>query len=106
MEIVRTGEGSKLTGEAFQDVRRRHRIKPELTTANDSQFNEIAERALGIIEKSADPSAGRIEALLLFPDMDIPKSEHLWVDIMAQARGSSGGPSTTANPTLVSPHDM
>lgn len=74
MEIVRRDNGSEFTGEAFKDVCRRLCMKRELTTANIIQFNEVAELTIGIIDMTAN--AERIEALLLFPELDIiPQTE-------------------------------
>ena len=83
---------------------RRHRIKRELTTAQSPKFNGVAERALGIIEKTA--KAGRIEAALLFPEANIPQGRDLWAEAMIWACDTLNRSATTANPARMSPHEM
>lgn len=86
MEAVRTDKGGEFMGEASQGMCRRKRIKQKRTTANNRQFDQVAERALDIIEQIA--KAERIEALLLFPGMDIPGGRDLRVEAMIWACGS------------------
>lgn len=62
-------------GEVFQGVGKRHRIKHELSMANNLQVNEIAQHALDTIEKIALVRC--IEAPSLFLDMNIPECQGL-----------------------------
>ena len=57
--------GGEIRGRKSGDLYRSRGIEQELTTADSSQFNGVAEHALGSIETAAMSS--RIQVLELFP---------------------------------------
>ena len=63
--IVRSDGGGEIRGRKSGDLYRSRGIEQELTTADSSQFNGVAEHALGSIETAAMSS--RIQVLELFP---------------------------------------
>ena len=74
---VRTDGGGKFCEGKFGDLCTSRGINQELTTADSSQFNGVAERSLGLIETAA--MAGRIQALETFPGLQLPATESLWL---------------------------
>ena len=93
---VRSDEGGELCGGRFDDLCRSRCMKQEFTTADSPQFNEVAERALGLIETAA--MAGRIQARELFPGTQLPATESLWVEASLWACDALNRTATSASP--------
>ena len=76
--IVRSNGGGEFCGGNFVDLFRSRCIKEEFTTADNPQFNGVAERALGLIVTAA--IAGRIQAREIFPGVQLPATKSLWAE--------------------------
>ena len=94
--IARTGGGGEFQVGEFGDLCISRSIKQEITTADSPQFNEIAERPLGLIETAA--MAGRIQARDLFPGAQFPATASLWAEASHWVRDSLNRTATIANP--------
>ena len=60
VETVRSDDGGEVTSKEFIQVCSSHRIKRELTTAESSAYNGVAERALAISRKPPLPRASKL----------------------------------------------
>ena len=75
--IVRSDGCGEFRGGTFADLCRSRGIKQQFTTADSSQFNGVAERALDWIAMAA--MAGRNQGRELFPGAHLPETESLWL---------------------------
>ncbi|CAB1112185.1 unnamed protein product [Ectocarpus sp. CCAP 1310/34] len=78
--ITRTDDGGEFQGQ-FAEVFRRHGIKQEFTPPHTPKYNDVAERALGLITDAA--LASRIQATQPFPDA--PNHPGLWAEAISCA---------------------
>ena len=101
---VRSDGGGGFCGGNFGELCRSRCIKQEFTTADSPQYNGVAERALGLIEKAA--MAGRIQAHELFPNVQLPATESLWAEASHWACDALNRTATSANPANKSPYEM
>ena len=79
-------------------------IKQEFTPAYSPQFNDVAERGLGIIEAAA--LAARIQAKVTFAHVQLPATDALWAEAMHWACEALNHTACTANPDNKSPIEM
>ena len=93
---VQSDGGGEFCGGKFGDLCPSRCIKQEFTTAGSSQFNGVAERALGLIETAA--MAGRIQARELFPEAQLPATESLWSETSHWACDALNRTATSADP--------
>ena len=75
IEVVRTDNAAESEGGAFADLCRERGIRQEFTTADNSQFNGVAEHGIALIE-SADKTAA-IRAGIMFPSVGVPSGDSL-----------------------------
>ena len=80
VETVRSDNGSEFYGGDFASVWRHFFIKQEYTTAKSPEFDGVAERGLGIINKAA--LAARIQAPIIFSHVRLPPTDSLWAEAM------------------------
>ena len=97
------GIGECLRGK-FGDLHRSRCIKQEFTTADSPQFNEVAKRALDLIETAA--MARRIQTRELLPGAQLPATESLWTEPSHWACNALNRTATAANPANKSPYEM
>ena len=90
-------------GGDFGGLCRSRCIKQEFTTADNPQFNGVAERALGLIETAA--MAGRIQARELFPGAQLPATGLLWAEASHWACDALNRTAASANPANKSPYE-
>ena len=64
----------------FEKLCRERKINQEFTTADNPEYNGVAQRGLAIIESAA--LAARIQASELFPVCSIPEGPSLWAEAM------------------------
>ena len=102
--IVRSNGGGESRGGKFGDLCRPQCIKQEFTTADSPQFNEVAERALGVIETAV--MAGRIQARELFPWAQLSATESLWAEASHGSYDTLNRTATSANPSIKLPYEM
>ena len=102
--IVRTDGGGEFRGWKFGDLRRSRGINQEFTTADNPQFNGVAERAQGLNETAT--MAGRIQARELFLGAQLPTTEALWAEASHWACDASYRTATTTNPANKSSYGM
>ena len=76
----------------------------KFTSASSPQFNGVAEQALGSMEAAA--SAARIQAPILFPNVELPSSDYLWTEAMPWTCHTFYCSATTSNPHSKSPREM
>ena len=99
--IVRSDGSGEFRGGTFGDLCRTRCLTQAFTTVNSSQFNGVAERALGLIETAA--IAGRIQAREPFPGAQLPATESLWAEASNWACDALNRPAMSANPSNQSP---
>ena len=104
VESVRSDNGGEFYGGEFASVCRQFCIKQEFTTAKSPEFNGVAERGLGIIDKAA--LAARIQAPLIFPHVRLPPTDSLWAEAMHSACDALNHTATIANPNMKSPYEL
>ena len=93
---ARSHGGGEFCGRKFGDLCRSRCTQQEFTTADNPQFNGVAERALGLIETAA--MAGRIQARELFPEAQLPATESLWSETSHWACDALNRTATSADP--------
>ena len=72
VEIVRSDDGGDFLERAFRALCRKYSITQEFTSSSSPQFNNVAERALGLIDAKA--LAARIQAPTRFLNVELPLS--------------------------------
>ena len=98
---VRSDGRGEFCGGKFGDLCRPRCIERKFTTADSPKFNGVVERALGLIETVA--MAGRIQARELFPGVQLPTTESLWVEASHWACDALNRTATSANLANKSP---
>ena len=83
VEIVRSEDGGDFVERAFGALCRKYNTTEKFTSASSPQFNGVAERALGLIDAAA--FAARIQAPILFPNVELPSSDSLLAEAMSWA---------------------
>ena len=72
VETVRIDDATEFKSGYFADLCRERSIRQEFTTANSTQFNDVAERGIAMIESTV--KAALIQAKCMFSGMGIPLS--------------------------------
>ena len=88
----------------FGKLCRERKIKQEFTTADNPEYNGVAERGLAMIESGA--LAARIQASELFPGYSIPEGASLWAEAMNWACDAYNRTATVAKSGNRFPHEM
>ena len=105
VETVRTDDASEFKSGYLGDLcRERGSFRQEYTTANNPQFNGVAERRIAMIESTG--KAASVQAKCMFSGVGLPLSDSLWA---AQAYWACLALSITAakaNPKCKSPYEM
>ena len=104
VEIVRSDNGGEFFHEEFESLCNELLIEQELTPAYSPQYNGVAERGLGVIEAAA--MAARIQAIVLFDYVQLPKTDKLWAEAMPWACEALNHTACSANPDSKSPYEM
>ena len=104
VEIVRSDNGGEFYRGEFGEVSKQDCIKREFTNANSAKQNGVVDRALGIIQNAA--LAACIQAPIIFPLVQLPPTESLWVEAVHWSCDALDHTATTANLGNKSPHEM
>ena len=99
---VRSDNGREFFGGAFGELCRKRCTKQEFTPADSPKYNDVAERALGLINDAA--VAARIQANALYPGA--PNYPSLWAEASSWACHALNCNATIANPGEKSLYDM
>ena len=75
---------------------KQHSIKQEFTNADSPKQNGVVKRALGIIQNAR--LAACIQALIIFPHVQLPPSKSLWAEAVHWACDALNHTATTALP--------
>lgn len=101
---MKSDDGKEFLEGTFGVLSRKFNITQEFTSASSPQFNGLAERALGLIEAAG--LSARIQALILFPIVELPSSDYLWTEATSWAYHCLNCSATTSNPDGISPHEL
>ena len=104
MSFVISDNGGEFFEGEFPSVCNEILLKQEFTPAYSPQYNGVAERGLGSIEKIA--MAARIQAKVLFGHVQLPKTDKLWAEAMHWACDAMNHTACSATPGSNSPYDM
>ena len=102
--IVRSNDGGNFMEGKFGKLCRERRIKQEFTTADNPEYDGLAEGGLVMIESAA--LAARVQASELFPGYSIPEGPSLCVEAMNWACDAYNRTAIVANSGNRSPHEI
>ena len=94
----------KFSEGAFEEICNKERTKKEEAIVDSPPFNDIAERATGIIERAG--LAAKIQASQLDPNQHIPVDENLWAVQAHWACNPLNCTTTSANAGNKTPYKM
>lgn len=102
--LVRSDDGCESTQQALKRVCARYRINENLMSADSPQYNGRAERTLRLIGTAW--LAVRVQDPFIFPSVDVPGCEDLWVEVLAWAVHSRNRAAATADPDSISFYEI
>ena len=102
--IVRSDNGGEFFRGEFASVCNELLIQQEFTPAYSPQYNDVAERGLGLIEEAA--IAARIQAKVFLGHVQLPKTNKLWAEDMHWACKAMNHTACSANPYSKSTYEM
>ena len=103
-EVVRSDVGGKFYEREFGYLCRREKIRQEFTTSDTPEYNDVAERQIGIIESAS--LAAKIQSSVMYPSEDSPRGDNIWAEQANWACDAINRTSTSANPGCKFPHEM